>query len=308
MTCCTQSKILYLAAQRFNLTLEYVDSTDFIETQELQNMTATRIISRMISEEMVDVIGMATNAWLPLTTTKDTSESDLQNLEFSVPIWEGYEIAIVVPKKAVSKSPFIFFEVLPPLCWMLLLAFLLIYSTIEWFLTRKKRIYRVGVLSKIAFRYYQMTLFQGVSAKTQLAVFWSFAVSFLTIEFLKDQLLTLLTTQPLFWPETLGDLYRQKSKFTFVSSNVAFMKESDVFELKEIAKIAIFQDISEPVATFEYLAGGSSAFLARSVEIDTLSETLSPTRFALLDDKFRISQYPFYVSKKFKFYHNFMKM
>lgn len=137
---------------------------------------------------------------------------------------------------------------------------------------------------------------------------WSLGVSFVIIEIMKDQLFTLLTTKPLSWPKSLAELHQHRAEYDFVSTNVVFMKSSGNSLLQDLAKVAVYQDVAEPVVTLEYLASGRGVLLGRSLEIETFSETLSAKMFAFLDDKFQASQYSFYVSRKLPFHQQLIQV
>lgn len=122
----------------------------------------------------------------------------------------------------------------------------------------------------------------------------------------KYQLFSLITTQPLIWPATLTDLYGQKEKFNFVGHNLA--QNSQEPRIKELFKKTLFLDVNDLERPLVMLTTGKTIFFSNSIEIEGMGELLPGDRFAILDEKFGLAQYSFYVTKKWRFHKEFVKM
>lgn len=149
-TCCTVSKILFLAAKEFNLTLECINPNK----KEFQNLTSLEVLLGMVAD--VDVINLAMEDWFNLVETGSVNfTTDLSNFQLTDPIAELHQIVFVLPKRAVNKSPFHFFSVLPLLGWLVIFVFQVIYAFLGCRQKRRESLW------KAFFRFIQVSLNQG---------------------------------------------------------------------------------------------------------------------------------------------------
>lgn len=190
---------------------------------------------------------------------------------------------------------------------MLLFLALACYIFVHWL--KSTASLRYSSVFDITYYYLQFTLKQISDFKLKLlTLVWSLSVSFLLIEFLKDQLFIRLASQKLLWPETLQQLYKSRNEFDFISSNIFFMKESELPELVDLAKKTKHFEDDDFTGKLTALASGKTAYLGNSNEVEAVAEVLRNDQFAILDERYILSHVVFYVSKQWTYQRGFIKL
>lgn len=266
------SQILYIAAKHLNLTLENVD----IEDKSNPDWTPEKEIRSLIDENELDVVDLSNLQWSalmePTTSNEIHSQNNSPEFELSVPLWEMVEVVTVVPKWTASKNAFNFVSVMPYSGWLMLLGFLSIYVFLDMLLERltelRKRRENNQTQSKVfwqclshLFLYYTLALANNTRVRKRFQVFWLVGVAFFLVEFLKDELFSQLTTDPLVWPHSIAELYDKRNDYDFVSANIEFMKEVGTLEMSELAKITFSLVVDDPANRLEHLVTGRAVFL-----------------------------------------------
>lgn len=168
----------------------------------------------------------------------------------------------------------------------------------------------VNINSKLwdTFYYFMQLGFCQISIKKRiLSAFWAIFVSFLLVQFTKDQLFIQLTTERFIWPRSSKELLAE-SDIEIISTNLAFMKRSGKPDVIKLADKTMDFPIESFVDKFERLSHGKTAFIARAIETDSFRILANPEKFVLLDEKYLMSHNVFYVSTKWPYHQKFVKM
>lgn len=136
------------------------------------------------------------------------------------------------------------------------------------------------------------------------------AVSFLVIEFLKDQLFTKLTTQRFCWPRTILELSEQ-NKIEIVATNLEHIDRGIPALTRIIERIKATPEstvrLDDVLGKLRNVAAGK-ALLAHSYEIDWLQDVLQGDRFAILDEKYFMLQSSYYTATAWPYHRKFHQL
>lgn len=227
----------------------------------------------------------------------------------ALPDCETHEIATVVPKSPTQAGAFEIFGVQPKTTRILLLLLYLAFSLLHWQKERISKKFSGNLFNSIfmsLFYYFGLTLSQAPVLISFKDVIWSFCVSFLIIEFLKDQLFMQLSTLRFVWPESLEEISIEK--FDFVTTNPIQIKTTEIPVLKKIAKRTKTMQFDDVIGKLEALSNGKTVFFGRTHEIDWFQCLLHPDKFALLEERYLVSHHGFFVSTKWPYYKKFIKL
>lgn len=89
-----------------------------------------------------------------------------------------------------------------------------------------------------------------------------------------------------------------KDKYSFFGNIPFYMEQTKEPEI--LGLINRTQSTpNDPLSVLQGLLQGNRVYFTGSVESDVIAEMLNPHKFAILDDKYLLSPYIFYVSQKF---------
>lgn len=218
--------------------------------------------------------------------------------------WEMHKITAVVPKHQEKTTLFRFLAILPMSVWTLLYASALLCTTLNLLTTRKgERSYERGqkLFADYLFWYYGQTLCQYAGKNKNLFVLlWSFCVSIVIAELLRSGLFTQMTLREKSWPATFSEIYDQKDRYSFISTNWLDFNDTCNPKMAELQELATLGNIENPTTVLKKMRNGDTILLAKSAEVVTVLGLFNPDKFAYLDDMHLLSQEVFLVRKNFK--------
>lgn len=126
-------------------------------------------------------------------------------------------------------------------------------------------------------------------------------VSFFLVQIFLSQLLTRLTTKSLIQVETFEELYKSRNEYQLIAGTTQeVMIRSENYQLETLGKRSESVNGADFLIIVKKLKKDNTALFARSTEIESLSPMLNPDRFAILEEKYFVSQYVFLINKKLK--------
>lgn len=148
-------------------------------------------------------------------------------------------------------------------------------------------------------------IYLGLSPLTLL---WSFCVSLVLIEIMKGQLLTELASAGLVWPDTIEKLSQNRHSYNFYAPNPLMLKHSRRAEIRKLAEKTKTVRTHDVNAVLQKLSDGKTALVGRSAEIESLEPLFSKDKFILLDERYFLSQFAFFVSRKFRYWRESLQL
>lgn len=150
-------------------------------------------------------------------------------------------------------------------------------------------------------------IINSLVSKKVLAAFWAVLVSFMVVQFIKDELFTKLTTQRFTWPKTVAEL-AETADIKFYSNQIFYMQTSGVASLEKISEKSIYLTAENLMTQVGLLRSGQTSFIARSVDVANFRNFLHPEKFAFLEEKYFLTHEVFYVSTKWAHHQRFVQM
>lgn len=130
-----------------------------------------------------------------------------------------------------------------------------------------------------------------------LVGFWLMLISIVFIQVYQGLLLEKLVTKSVTWPDSLAELTEKADDYSIWTKSLHFFNKSGNSELQLLSSKAIpFNDQQLP-AFLDRITDWKTVFIGRSTDIDNNAQLLTPKRFAVLEEKFLLSQYAFVISK-----------
>lgn len=122
------------------------------------------------------------------------------------------------------------------------------------------------------------------------------------------QLLTQLSSKGLVWPETIAKLSQKKDFYNIYAPNPLILKHSRKPEIRKLAEKAGTIRTFDVNAVLQKLFDGKTALVARSKELESIESLFNKDKFIILDERYFLSQFAFFVSKKFRYWRESVVM
>lgn len=138
-----------------------------------------------------------------------------------------------------------------------------------------------------------------VGKKNRLILLWLICVSSLVVQFLLTQLLTQLTTVRLESPQTFKEIFKFTDRLKLNGSDIYYMKQTGKPEILELANIT-HSLTSDIVLMLKKLVSQNYIYFLPETSSGVVSKLLNPSKFVILEEKYLLSPYVFYISRRFR--------
>lgn len=251
--------------------------------------------------------------------------SDL-DLAISTVYSDIYAVNALVPKTPVRASFFNYVTVLPQTAWLLFVFAGILNVILQSFNSKQFRRHKTITILKSLYLMFKIFVGESTSKfllhlkcikvilifiteiRNLLVGFWVVSVSFFLVELMKNELLTQLTVRKYDYPSTFAELVASIDSYRFVGTSPKYLSKTNLPHIDTLAKKVIEIDFTNPSEVLSYMVTGKSVFLGGNLL--GLSSLLASKKdkFTFLDEKFIWSQYVFFVSKKFRYWRETVRM
>lgn len=125
---------------------------------------------------------------------------------------------------------------------------------------------------------------------------------------MRNQLLTQLTIKTYSYPTTFAELVDSADNFKFIGVDPKYLRDTNLPQINSLAERMVKFELTNPTIFFTKMVSGKNVFLGANLPALTDLLTSKSDKFTFLEEKYFWSQYVYYVSKRFRYWRETVKM